>query len=658
MKKKLAIPILIALFSLPLYAQIDTSLALYSWELDAYHIDKLPASVDTNLAGFQIQNPIMRNYISASTLGNLSSPSISNIFTDRNITEDFTTVNVFYPFMKKPDNTTYINTRRPFTRLTYLNGGSSQSKDEVLDVLHSQNVNRALNFGLHFTTQDAKGQYFVQRIKNNSFRFFSSYDGKIYSSHISVNYNRISADENGGVLYDSVITDTVYGFSKEIPTLFGGIDQTNKHQPDVYREIRNISLFTIQEASFKRLFSSSDTTDKQPRIRIFYPKLAYIFSLDRTKVKFVDTDPSVGYNAGLYPGLFINQDKTTDSLFYWKMQNAFRIQFQGRRDNHYFIDLAYDLTNYSMSVFSDTANKQTGFFYQQVNLPFTNRQAVLYNTHLSSGFSRIFANALKLDLYGRYYLAGYQFGDFRLTGDIELILNAKKKPVRIKAGASNELLKPGFLYGRFLSNNFIWNQPLKQTSISNLSGDLNLLSNKFVIQADYYLLHNMVYFDTAAFPRQFQRILSVLSVVLGKEFRFWKVHSNNHLAFQQVSEPDVLSLPALALHSSNYLEHEFYFRSTEGRLLTMLGFDLFYNTSYYANAYMPALATFYQQKEKQLGNNPYLDVFLNVRLKRVRFFVKYEHFNSGWLNKNFFTVLHYPKNQASLNLGLSWTFYN
>ena len=658
MKKTFIIIILLTSLLHHLFAQIDTSLAIYSWKLDDYNVTKLPEKIDTNLAGFQINDPVLRDFISASTLGNLNSPAISNIFAERDINEDFIIANTFFPAMKRITNTAYINTRKPFTRLTYINGGSTQSKEETLDVFHTQNVNRALNLGLHFTSQGARGQYNLQRTRNNSFRLFGSYDGKIYSSHTTFNYNRISADENGGITFDSIITDTTFKFSKEIPTLFGGIDLTNQHEPDVYREIRNLSFFTIQEASFPKLFSPKDTTEKPRQIKLFYPSLAYIFSLERTKVLFVDKNPAVGYDAGLYPGLFINQDMTTDSLFCWKIQNAFRLQFEGQKENHYFIDLGYDMIHYAMLVYSDTTNGQFGFFYRNFNLPSMSRQATLHNTHLSSGFSRIFANALILNIYGRYYLSGYQFGDFRLAGDIELILNRKEKPISIKAGASNDLLRPGFLYGRFLSNNFIWNQPLKQTSISNLSGDFSFPSNKFGIQADYYLLHNLVYFDTLAFPRQYDRVLSVISVIVGKEFRVWKLHSNNRLAFQQVSNPDVLSLPALALHSSNYLEHEFFFRATEGRLLTMLGFDLFYNTSYYANAYMPSLAVFYQQQEKQLGNYPYLDVFLNVKLKRVRFFLKYEHLNSGWLEKNFFTTLHYPKNQAYLKLGISWTFYD
>jgi hypothetical protein len=658
MKKFTAILILLSLLSLRLFAQLDTSQVIYSWKLDPYSITRLPEKIDTNLAGFQIDNPIRRDFISASTTGNTGAPAISNIFTDRDLREEYRVTNVFHPAMKRISNTAYFHTRKPFSMLSYSNGGSSLEKEETFDAFHTQNVTPALNVGLNFTSQNARGQYLLQRVKNNSFRMFGSYSGNaVYSCHAVFNFNRITADENGGVLHDSLITDTIFKFSKEIPVLFGGTDQTNQHTPDVYRDIRNISFFTIQEVSFRKLFSSPDTAVKSKRIKIFYPKLAYIFSLDRSKILFTDKNPSVGVDAGLYPGVYVDENLTKDSLYYWRMQNALRLQFQGRRNNHYFIDFTHEAINYSQIVPIDTL-RDNYFLYKDYNLPAANRRAQLYNTHLSSGFSRIFANALKLTVYGRYYLAGYQSTNYQLSGDIELMIRRKEKDISIKAGASNELLKPGFLYSRFVSNNFIWNQDLKQTNISDLSGDISLLSQKFELHADYFLLHNFVYFDAAAMPRQFQQALSVLSIVAEKEFQLWKLHSINRLAFQQVSNPDVLSLPALAVHSSNYLEHEFNFKATQGKLVTMIGFDLFYNTSYYANAYMPSLAVFYQQKEKMLGNHPYLDVFLNIRLKRVRFFLKYEHLNSGWLEKNFFTALHYPMNQRYLKTGISWTFYD
>src|SRR4030042_3429173 len=115
--KKFSVILILSLISLSLFAQIDTSQAIYSWKLDPYYVNRLPEKMDTNLAGFQIDNPVRRDFISASTLGNLSAPSISNVFTDRNITEDYTTINGFHPTMKRISNTSYVNTRKPFSKI-------------------------------------------------------------------------------------------------------------------------------------------------------------------------------------------------------------------------------------------------------------------------------------------------------------------------------------------------------------------------------------------------------------------------------------------------------------------------------------------------------------------------------------------------------------
>ena len=159
-------------------------------------------------------------------------------------------------------------------------------------------------------------------------------------------------------------------------------------------------------------------------------------------------------------------------------------------------------------------------------------------------------------------------------------------------------------------------------------------------------------------PEQFNNNLKVMEISLSKEFNFWKITSSNTAVYQNISNEEVLSLPELSVVSSTWFEHMFNFKTTGGQLLTMAGFDLRYNTAYFANAYMPALSSFYNQREKKLGNYPYIDVFLNVKLKRFRFYIKFEHVNSGWIDRNYVTVLHYPMNERNLNFGMSWTFYD
>ncbi|MEG2479384.1 MAG: putative porin, partial [Mucinivorans sp.] len=70
-------------------------------------------------------------------------------------------------------------------------------------------------------------------------------------------------------------------------------------------------------------------------------------------------------------------------------------------------------------------------------------------------------------------------------------------------------------------------------------------------------------------------------------------------------------------------------------------------------------ARFFNQREKQLGNYPYLDAFVSAKWKRLRILLKLQHFNANLLgNQEYFQVLHYPQNRMMFKIGISWSFYN
>jgi hypothetical protein len=642
-------------------AQIDTNTVVYSWKLDEYFANHLRVPVDTTLDNFQNQNPVFRNYTSVSTLGNYSEPSESNVFVERDRQEEFMLINPFFPYMKRFTNTTYINTRKPFTKISYFRGGSSQNKEELLDAFHSQNLTKTLNVGLHYTTVGSLGQYRFQNVKNNSFNFFSSLTGINYSYHTSFNLNKIIADENGGILNDTLVGNPTFQFTKDIPTLFGGVDNPPHHTPDVYTEVRNMNLFTMQEIAFRRNKTNADSLSHPKKLRIFYPKLIYIFYIDRSVRLFKDKVDSTGYKAGLYPALLFNNISTSDSMVYWKIFNSARLQFQGKRSNHYFVDYTYELLNYTLIAPpqnpKDSLPRQW-FISEKIVLPGITIKNRLFNAYASSGFNKVFANHVELNLFGRLYLSGYRASDFYLKGDLRLFTGKAGKLNSILFRASNELRTPDFLYTHYASNNFLWTRNFSQTSFNSLSIDLSVSSKKFDIQGDYVLIHNLVYFNEASLPEQDHAGLSIFTVSAFKRFDFWKISSTSKIVYQKTDDQQVLGLPEIVLYNSTFLTQMINFKATGGKLLTMIGFDLFYNSKYYADAYMPALTTFYRQSEKQLGNHPYFDPFLNVQLKRFRFYIKYEHVNSGWSDKNYFSVLHYPRNERNIKFGLSWTFYD
>ncbi len=657
MKYLLAIFFSFALF-INISAQIDTNTVVYSWKLDESFANRIRVDVDTLLDNFQKYNPVFENYTAVQTLGNYGLPSISSIYSERNHNLEFYPGNTYTDFMKTYRNTRYVNTRKPFTQITYIKGGSNQSKEEILDAYHSQNLTKTLNFGLNYTTIASLGQYSFQRAKNNSFRLFSSLTGRMYSYHLSINYNKITADENGGVQNDSLITDSTFVRAKDIPTLFSGTESSVSHRPDVYTQARNLNIFTMQELAF-RSRTKTDSTSIQRPVRIFFPKLVYIFSLDRNIHQFIDENPAVGLRNGLYPDTLFNSKRTSDSLLHWKISNSIRLQFQGRRNNHYYVDYSYELMKYYMTSLSlNPANDTLSFINEPFRPGQVNYGTNLYNSYVSSGFSKIFAQRVDMNLYGRLYLTGYRAGDILLSGNIKLIFGNKAKPITFNGAAEIKSHTPDFLYSRFASNNFLWIRNFSKTTSNHLSTNLGILSKKFDVQADYYLLSNVIYLNNNAFPAQYKNALSILAISAAKQFDFWKITSINKLVYQKSENENIIDLPELAFYNSTYFKHLINFKATGGKLLFIMGLDIFYNTKYYADAYMPALNSFYRQTEKQLGNYPYVDVFMNLQLKRFRFFLKVEHLNSGWINQNYFSVLHYPRNTRDLKFGLSWTFYD
>ena len=93
-----------------------------------------------------------------------------------------------------------------------------------------------------------------------------------------------------------------------------------------------------------------------------------------------------------------------------------------------------------------------------------------------------------------------------------------------------------------------------------------------------------------------------------------------------------------------------------------LGADATYFSKYYAPDYCPAINQFAVQKNAasrvELGGYPFIDVYANMMLKKVRFFVMMTHVNNGSGNRMRFLAPHYPTNGNVLHFGVSWPFFN
>ena len=83
-----------------------------------------------------------------------------------------------------------------------------------------------------------------------------------------------------------------------------------------------------------------------------------------------------------------------------------------------------------------------------------------------------------------------------------------------------------------------------------------------------------------------------------------------------------------------------------------------YFTKYYADAYMPATRTFYLQNEVQIGNFPFIDLALALKVKKAHIYVAYSNMFLLTRNYNSFIAPHYPMRDSRIFIGINWRLFN
>ncbi len=96
------------------------------------------------------------------------------------------------------ENTRFYKTSKPFTQLTYL---LASQKEQVIGVLHTQNIKPNWNVGIDYRLISSPGFFQTQNSNINNYRFFSNYQGKRkrYDAYFDLIGNKIKTSENGGI---------------------------------------------------------------------------------------------------------------------------------------------------------------------------------------------------------------------------------------------------------------------------------------------------------------------------------------------------------------------------------------------------------------------------------------------------------------------------
>lgn len=613
--------------------KVDSLPIIISWKYNENDfLNKISIPVDTNIYNFHDYNPanILKSYIYNSNIG---TPLLPNIFNERK-SFNFFFLNFYYPYLFTKYNDFYINTRKPFSKIVYVNGGPSSAKEESINVFHTQNVNPYFNFGLNFYSGSSQGYLQWNKTRRNSFKFFTSYEGTKYSFYSTFRINKFSCYENGGITNDSLIFDETFTSQGDLPVNLSGQGTPPHDKANVINSFKNISINVNQKYT---LYNSKDS------LKPLNIELINFYEIELNKRNFLDIYPSTGIEKNFIKSLYFNNNKTSDSLSY----------------NYYLLDVGilaninklkiFLLNSYNYNSYSIFSLDQNRVLNNAKYPPFYFSFRYL-NNGIKSGIIYSFDN-LKLFTYFNYNLYGYDSKSFNFKTDFE----TKFLKNILKINFELQKVKPSFFFEKYFSNNFIW---LNNFDFENKYFFSITLQNPLItISFNKNILNNYVFFNNIVVPEQFKNNIVVNSIYFENKMNLGKFYFYNNFIIQKSSNSDIIDLPSIIVnHSLSFNQTIKFF--TGGILETSTGYEFKYYSSFFAPKYSPYLSIFYQQKDKKIGDYPFINVFLQVKLKRVRFFIKYEHVNYKLFNKEYFAGIGYPLMERTLKYGLSWHFYD
>ena len=610
------------------------------WTLSSDFTKEVAIPFDTVFSLFHRYRISDRYSSMNATLGNYGLPFYQLSFFDRITDPDKYLYSNYYPFMYTPDRTVFMDTQVPFTEAVWTFGAPRETSEQTFRVRHSQNINRYLNFGFIYDIIYSLGQYNYQRAEDHSFTFHTSYTGPKYKLYFAAGINNLISYENGGITG----TDQL--------SLYTGRDIHIKMEPlnanPAIAVLKNRNILLVQRYKIGGNVTVDSTGKKSSGFLGLSGTFSHIMTWETNKRTYSDNDPVSGF----YHTIYLNTNATFDSLYARSLKNTVRFDFTTDETRKFRLGGGVGIRNELL--------RFGQFTMPEYGAPFPVIAGIWKRG------SNILVGKLYNDIGGKFmwaadgelFLTGYRIGDFIINGKISKTFYWKKGMATWDLTGDIMNRQPSFWYDRWSSNNFEWNNNMNKEFRIDLGTDFSFPARNTELRFNYAIIDNYTDFDKYALPSQHTGGLSVAAITARKEFRAWKFHLATDLLVQKSSNSDVLDLPLASVRSALFFEHLFRFKQTNGRLNTQIGGEVFYHTPYYAYEWMPATGRFYRQDVTKIGDYPFINVFLNVKLKRTRIFVMYDHVNSGFMGYNYFMIPSYPQNIRMLRYGVAWTFYN
>jgi len=594
--------------------------------------------IDTTRTLFHRYDPLMKDNIFRTNRGNVGMIAENLEYTFNDDILFSYGKSPFELYRYTPFNTKFYQNTDPYAELYHVLGGE---REQDFRAFFTQNVMRGLNVGAEYNVIMAPGTYNRTFTRHHNIRVFSNFISKDqnYRAVAGYYFNKFDANENGGIL---TAHDSLQDIAKESNKRI--IPVRLQRAENVWKE----NSFYLKQ-SYRFGITRGDSISKT---RINFGYLSHTFEMTRFSTVFDDKELRNSFEN--YPAILRDSARTFDSTFVELVRNtvSWNIGDVTSYQNSQFLNLSF-------GAIMDFAKVRTG---EQLDTNKSN--PIEYYENYNRDFNYLYPFArLRLNYQNRYFLSAgltYQMdlyyphknpSTFSANTRFDYFFNSttSNKSAFAEVNFSNVLPRPFQEF--YIGNSFQWDVTFKNQQTLNFAVGANWKG--FYVKSEIATFSNYIHLTPTRFE-QADQSFSVFKTSLEKTFRFLSILAlDTRLVYQHNSSETIMQFPTFSTRSALYFDF-----SLLGTTPVQVGFEAFYNTPFYARFYNPALGTFYDQQEFQMGGFAFVDAFLNLRIKRANLFFKFNNIGAGLLGYNYMMTNGYPVAEQTFAFGVLWRFYD
>ncbi len=612
-----------AAYAQAILPRVDSTRAtFFNQSFDSLFLGKVH-SIDTTLLNFSRFDWMSIDEFGMATLSNTANPA-RPLFFSSEVYYGYD----FYPsayrlYQRSGEDIRFMQPLSPLTEVSYLMGSK---REQHLRVNFSRLVAPRMVVGMDYGLINSPGYYKNHLADQNNAYFTARHQTKNlrYGAAAWYFHNKLTNCENGGIVNDSIFENLI----------------------ETDRRLYNVRLQDAQNRmkmsgfGFEQYFVLlppvlHDDGDTLPKKRSFQlGRITHRFEYLRNQWVYAERSPLENFYKPY--DVVLDSSRTYDSTYQSAIINRLQWSSLGYRIHqsppplHVFGGI--ELVNILQSDSLQSAR------YIQIN-PYGGVSINLLNSLFIEG---------KLKLVSGNWAAG----DLYLEGAVKQFFGTTERNLGNLFGTlllANQ--SPSWFQQRYASNHFRWENDFLNTRLLRFEGGYHIRGISAGVV--YSLIDRPVYFGLSGRPLQSSGSANVLQMYGKLQISPGRFDINGRFAWQFADKDSVLSVAPLLAR----LRMLYTFEAIKQVATVQVGIEALYHSSFYADAWMPALRSFHLQNRKKVGNYPYLDAHVALKLKRARLFFQATNLFSLTGTHYYYTTPGYPMRDQRFVLGVNWRFY-